>query len=163
MGSQGNKIIDVDIKKLLTMLNKALADEWLAYYQYWAGSKIAQGILREPVVAELEEHANEELEHANKLAERILQLGGIPLLNPDEWKKKANCEYAQPPKTGNTKTLLQQNIKGEQCAIEVYNKILKFVEGKDVKTYNLIAEILSDEVDHEDDLQQLLQELKTMK
>ena len=64
MGTRGKSIIKLDVNKLLELLNKAYADEWLAYYQYWVGAKVAKGIMREPVANELMEHANEELEHA---------------------------------------------------------------------------------------------------
>ncbi len=160
MGTKGREIVGVDLKELLKLLNKALADEWLAYYQYWVGSKVAVGRMRGIVAGELEEHANEELGHANKLVERILQLGGTPLLNPEEWKKVSNCGYDE-PSDPNTKKLLEQNIKGEQCAIAVYQKLLKMVEGKDVITAHLVLEILEDEVKHEEDLEAMLEDMKT--
>ncbi|MBN1869770.1 MAG: ferritin [Candidatus Omnitrophica bacterium] len=160
MGTKGRDIVGVDLKELVKLLNKALADEWLAYYQYWAGSKVAVGRMRGIVAGELEEHAKEEFEHAEKLAERIIQLGGTPLINPKQWEKEANCGYDEPA-SPNTKKLLEQNIKGEQCAIEVYRKILKKVEGKDVLTAHLVLEILEDEVKHEEDLEAILQDMKT--
>jgi len=160
MGTKGREIVGVEIKGLLKLLNKALADEWLAYYQYWAGSKVAVGRMRGIIADELDEHANEELEHANKLAERIIQLGGTPLINPEQWAKEANCGYDEPANP-NTKKLVEQNIKGEQCAIAVYQKLLKMVEGKDVITAHLILEILEDEVEHEEDLEAILEDMKT--
>jgi len=160
MGTKGREIVGVDLKELIKLLNKALADEWLAYYQYWVGSKVAVGRMRGIVAGELEEHANEELGHANKLVDRIIQLGGTPLLNPEEWKKVSNCGYDE-PSDPNTKKLLEQNIKGEQCAIAVYQKLLKMVEGKDVITAHLVLEILEDEVKHEEDLEAMLEDMKT--
>ncbi len=160
MGTKGREIVGVDIKELLKLLNKALADEWLAYYQYWVGSKVAVGRMRGIIAKELEEHANEELEHANMLAGRIAQLGGTPLINPEQWKKETNCGYDE-PNDPNTKKLLQQNIKGEQCAIVVYQKLLKMVEGKDAITARLVLEILEDEVEHEEDLEAMLEDMKT--
>ena len=94
------KIIKMDNKKMIKILNEAFAEEWLAYYQYWIGAKVAEGIMRPDVQKELEEHANEELGHAGKLAERIIQLGGTPLLNPKDWEKHAKCKYDE-PKDGN--------------------------------------------------------------
>ena len=88
MGTKGREIVGVEVKELVKLLNKALADEWLAVYQYWAGSKVAVGRMRGIIAKELEEHAKEELEHANKLTDRIIQLGGSPLINPEQWKKK---------------------------------------------------------------------------
>jgi len=160
MGTKGREIVGVDVDKLIGLMNKALADEWLAYYQYWVGSKVAVGRMRGIVAKELEEHANEELMHANMLTERIVQLGGAPLLSPDQWKKESNCGYDEPADP-NTKKLLEQNIKGEQCAIAVYKKLLEMVEGKDPITQHIILDILEDEVEHEDDLEAILEDIKT--
>ena len=160
MGTKGREIVGVEVKGLVKLLNKALADEWLAVYQYWAGSKVAVGRMRGIIAEELEEHAKEELEHANKLTDRIIQLGGSPLINPEQWKKEANCGYDEPTNP-NTKKLLEQNIKGEQCAIAVYNKLLKMVEGKDSITTHLVLEILEDEVKHEEDLEAMLEDMRT--
>lgn len=63
---------------------KPRTNEWLAYYQYWIGAKVAKSPTRSAVVAELEEYANEELEHAGMLVERILQLGSTPILIPED-------------------------------------------------------------------------------
>ena len=159
MGTLGKKIVGADVDELLKMLNKAFADEWLAYYQYWIGARVAVGRMRGIVAEELEEHAKEELEHAEKLSERILTLGGTPLLRPEDWFKESNCGY-DTPANPQTKTLLEQNIKGEQCAITTYKKILDFVLDKDPITYHIILEILTDEVEHEEDLEAILADMK---
>jgi len=159
MGTKGKEIVGVDINKLIDMLNRAYADEWLAYYQYWVGAKVASGRMRGIVAGELEEHANEELEHAKMLTERIITLGGTPLITLDDISKKTNCGY-DAPTDPNTVALLKQNIKGEQCAIETYKKILDFVKDKDPITYHMVLEILEDEVEHEEDLESLLSDMK---
>ncbi|MCX7765275.1 MAG: ferritin-like domain-containing protein [Candidatus Sumerlaeia bacterium] len=159
MGTKGKEIVGVKVSELLKLLNKAFADEWLAYYQYWIGAKVAKGPLRGQVAAELEELASDELKHAGMLTERIIQLGGTPLLKPEEWYKMSNCGY-DAPADPNVKTLLKQNIKGEQCAIEVYNNLLNFTRDKDPITYNLVLEILKDEVEHEEDLQTILEDME---
>jgi bacterioferritin len=161
MGTKGREIVEMDVKQIVEELNKALADEWLAYYQYWIGAKVAKGPMRGAVVAELEEHASEELEHAGQLVERILQLGGIPVLSPEDWYKVTNCGYSA-PSDPQVKKLLEQNIKGEQCAIEVYQKLSKILKDKDCITYQLVLEILEDEVEHEEDLEALLEDLELM-
>lgn len=161
MGTKGKSIVKLDVDKLIEMLNKAYADEWLAYYQYWIGAKVVKGAMRAEVEGELVEHANEELEHAEKLAERILQLGGTPLLKPEDWYKMTNCGY-DAPENPDVKIILQQNIKGEQCAIEVYNKLLEFIGNNDPITYHLICEILEDEVEHEDDLEKIMEDIESM-
>ena len=158
MGTKGREIVDMDVSKLLELLNKAFADEWLAYYQYWIGAKVVRGSMRGAVEVELEEHAEEELEHAEDLAERIIQLGGTPLLKPEDWYKFTNCGYDS-PEDPDVKKILEQNIKGEQCAIEVYKKLLGMIRDKDPITYHIIVEILEDEVEHEEDLQALLEDL----
>lgn len=158
MGTKGKAIVGTDVKKLLDMLNKAYTDEQLAYYQYWVGSKVACGRMRGIVAGELAEHAAEELKHAEMLTKRIITLGGTPLLKPEDLLKESNCGYDEPCDP-NTKTLLKQNIKGEQCAIETYQKLLDFVKDKDPITYHLVLEILEDEVEHEEDLESLLADM----
>lgn len=161
MGTKERELLKskgIKLNELIQLLNKALSDEWLAYYQYWVGAKVAVGVLREQLVTELVEHANEELEHAEKIATRILQLGGTPVLEPKEWYKLTNCGYSA-PKNSSIKAILEQNIKGEQCAIQVYNDLLEYVKGKDVETFHMICSILRDEMEHEEDLENLKRDL----
>jgi bacterioferritin len=160
MGTTGKSIVEIDVKELIELLNKALADEWLAYYQYWIGAKVIKGQMSKSVEKELVEHAEEELKHANMLVSRIMQLGGIPLLDPQEWFKKTNCGYTA-PKQFSENEILTQNIKGERCAIGVYNNLLKKIKGKDEITYQMIMDILTEEVEHEDDLEKLLEDLNS--
>ena len=161
MGTRGIEIIGMDVNEIVKELNKALADEWLAYYQYWIGAKVAKGPMRGAVVAELEEHAGEELEHAGMLVERIVQLGGTPVLTPEDWYKVTNCGY-EAPSDPHVKKLLEQNIKGEQCAIDVYQKLSKMLKDKDPITYQMVLEILEDEVEHEDELEALSEDMGLM-
>lgn len=162
MGTVGQKKVKVNVKKLVGLLNKALADEWLAYYQYWVGAKVAVGPMRGLVAAELEEHAKEELEHANLLVKRILQLGGTPILEPKEWYKETNCGY-EAPKNPSVVRLLKQNVKGEQCAIMVYDRLAKLTKDKDPITYEMVLGIQEDEVEHEEDLEAILGDIKKAK
>lgn len=161
MGTKGIEIVGMDVDNLVEILNKALADEWLAYYQYWIGAKVVKGPMKGAVIEELVEHAEDELRHADMLVERILQLGGTPLLKPEDWYKHTNCGY-EVPEDPFVKTILDQNIAGEQCAIETYNKILEITEGKDPVTYQMALEIMTDEVEHEEDLQSNMEDLEMM-
>lgn len=161
MGTKGKEIVGMDTNELIKLLNKAFADEWLAYYQYWAGAKVARGPMRGAVTAELEEHAGDELKHAGMLVERIITLGGMPILKPEDWYEMTNCGYLA-PEDPSVKTLLEQNIKGEQCAINIYKKLLEAVKDKDPITYNMILDILEEEVEHEEDLQSILEDLGEM-
>ncbi|MGC9336736.1 MAG: ferritin-like domain-containing protein [Candidatus Cloacimonadia bacterium] len=162
MGTKGREIVGMDVTNLLELLNKAYADEWLAYYQYWVGAKVVVGPMRGAVEAELVEHAGEELEHAEKLAERIIQLGGTPILKPEDWYRITNCGY-DAPEDNSIENVLKQNIKGEQCAIEVYQKLLETVKDKDPVTYHMIVDILEDEIEHEEDLEAIGEDMKMMK
>jgi len=162
MGTKGRAIVGIDVDNLLEMLNKALADEWLAYYQYWVGAKVAKGPMRGDVVTELMEHATEELGHAELLADRIIQLGGTPLLKPEDWYKMTNCGY-EVPEDPYVEVLLEQNIKGEQCAIDVYQQLTELTKDADPVTYEIVLSILTDEITHEEDLQALVEDIELMK
>lgn len=161
MGSKGREIIGMNVDELLTLLNKAFCDEWLAYYQYWLGAKIVKGPMKDAVGAELQIHATEELAHADMVALRIIQLGGTPITTPEDWYKHTNCGYDAPDDPF-VKTILEQNIKGEQCAISVYKKLMDLTRDKDPVTYNMALTILSQEVEHEEDLQSLLEDFELM-
>ena len=162
MGTKGRAIVGIDVDSLIKTLNKALADEWLAYYQYWVGAKVAKGPMRGAVTAELIQHATEELGHAELLANRILQLGGTPLLKPEDWYKMTNCGY-EAPEDPYVEVLLDQNIKGEQCAIGAYQQLVELTKEADPVTYEMALSILTDEIEHEEDLQALLEDIELMK
>ncbi len=161
MGTKGIEIVGMDVNELIKLLNKAFADEWLAYYQYWIGAKVAKGPMKEAVIAELLQHAADELRHSEMLTSRIIQLGGTPLTNPQDWFKMTNCGY-DAPDNPHVKVLLEQNIKGEQCAIATYKRILELTMAKDPVTYNIVLQILQDEVEHEEDLQALNEDYHLM-
>ena len=155
MARVGNSIIKgIEINEIIALLNKAYADEWLAYYQYFIQAKVVKGIMKDAAIAELTQHATDELRHANMVADRILQLGGTPLLSPQEWFTHSSCGYEE-PKDFDVVTLLQDSIKGEQCAISVYSELADMTKDKDIVTYDIVSEILADEVEHEEDLQAL--------
>ncbi len=155
MAQRGNSIIkDLEISEVIMVLNKAYADEWLAYYQYFIEAKVIKGIMKDAAISELTQHAADELRHANMVADRILQLGGTPLLNPKEWFTHTNCGYEE-PEDFDVVSILQDSIKGEQCAISIYSQLADMTRNKDIVTYDIVSEILADEVEHEEDLQAL--------
>jgi bacterioferritin len=161
MGTKGIEIVGMDIKQLLDLLNKAFADEWFAYYQYWLGAKVVKGPMKEAVIAELMQHATDELRHADLVAGRIIQLGGTPVTEPKTWYELTSCGYDAPNDPFVAK-ILEQNIKGERCAIGFYKRLLDATTGKDPVTYNMVLQILQDEVAHEEDLQSLSEDLEIM-
>ena len=158
MGTRGREIVGIDVEEVVRMLNAAYASEWLAYYQYWLGAKLIKGPMKDAVAAELTIHATEELGHATLLAGRIIQLGGTPVVDPREWFALSPCAYDVPadPYVG---VLLDQNIAGEQCAIDTYKKLMDTTKDKDMVTYNMALTILEQEVEHEEDLQSLKEDL----
>jgi bacterioferritin len=161
MGTKGIEIVDMNVKELIKVLNKAFSDEWLAYYQYWIGAKIVKGPMKEAVIAELTQHAADELRHADMISMRIIQLGGTPVTKPEDWYKNTNCGYDAPDNPF-VKNVLEQNIKGEQCAIVTYKKLINLTVNKDPVTSNIALQILQDEVGHEEDLQAEMEDLEVM-
>ena len=161
MGQKGREIVKMNVDELIGMLNKSLSDEWLAYYQYWIGAKVVKGPMKDAVIAELTLHATEELSHAELIATRIIQLGGTPVLSPEEWLRISSCGY-DGPADPYVEEILNQNIKGEQCAIRTYNNLLDITRVADPVSYNMILTILSQEVEHEEDLSALKEDLELM-
>ncbi len=161
MGTKGKGLVGVNVEELVAQLNKALADEWLAYYQYWIGARLVTGPMRHAAASELVEHAADELEHADRLAARILELDGTPILDPHEWGKLANCSYLKPTDPY-VKAIIQQGVVGERCAIDVYSRLLALTKDKDPITFDLVLSILKDEVRHEEDFESILQDLDQM-
>jgi bacterioferritin len=117
--------------------------------------------MKDAVGAELLQHATEELLHADMVAMRIIQLGGTPPTKPEDWYKLTNCGY-EAPDDPFVKTLLVQNIKGEQCAISTYKHLLDLTREADPITYNMVLQIIQQEVEHEEDLQALLEDFELM-
>lgn len=162
MGKEAIKVASVDVSKLLEMLNAALSEEWLAYYQYWIGARLMEGPIRSEVEPELLIHANEELSHAELIVDRIIQLGGTPVLNPMDWAKLARCVY-EAPTDPYIEVILEQNLRGERCAIERYQEIASFTDGKDFVTHQMAITILNQELEHENDIEDWIKDIQLMK
>jgi len=162
MGKQGIKISSVDVDELIKMLNAALSEEWLAYYQYWIGARLMEGPMRSEIEPELLLHADQELGHAVLIVNRIIQLGGTPVINPNEWTKLARCSYDE-PSDPYIEVILEQNLKGERCAIQRYQEIADFTEGKDHSTYQMAVQILNEELEHENDIEDWINDIARMK
>jgi len=162
MGKKGIEILGVDLEKLIQMLNEALSEEWLAFYQYWIGARMMEGPMRSEIEPELLVHANQELNHAVMVVERIIQLDGIPVLTPAEWMKLSNCEY-EVPSDPYVETILNQNLNGERCAIQRYKGIADFTSGKDHTTHQIATTILNEELEHEQDIEDWIADIQRMK
>lgn len=157
MGKQAKKIVGVDVKELISDLNRAYADEWLAFYSYSYMAKTVTGAGYEDMAEFLEKIAKDELEHANELSDRIQELGGLPLPNISELEKHANAPYPRPPKsTSDYDSIIKVVTDAEAGAIDVYQKIAEKTKGKDHVTYQLACHILTEEVQHEEIFEDLL-------
>jgi len=162
MGQKSSQILKVNAPELIQMLNEALAEEWLAYYQYWIGAKVMEGPMRSEIEPELLLHATQELNHSTMVAERIIQLGGTPLLHPQDWFKYSRCKY-ETPNDPYIEIILDQNLQGERCAIERYSKIADFTNGKDHITHQMATTILNEETEHEQDIEDWITDINRMK
>lgn len=162
MGKHGREILNLDIRKLIDLLNAALSEEWLAYYQYWIGARLMEGPMRSEIEPELLLHATQELGHAVMVVTRIIQLGGTPVLNPADWTKLARCSY-DAPTDPYIEVILDQNLKGERCAIQRYQELCEFTTGKDFTTFQMANTILNEETEHEQDIEDWINDLRRMK
>lgn len=162
MGKIGIEILGVDVDKLIQTLNEALCEEWLAYYQYWIGARLMEGPMRSEIEPELLVHADQELNHAVLVVERIIQLGGTPVLTPAEWMKLSKCAY-EVPNDPYVEAILKQNLEGERCAIQRYKGIADFTNGKDHTTHQMATTILNEELEHEQDIEDWILDINRMR
>lgn len=162
MGKKGIEILGIEVDKLISMLNEALCEEWLAFYQYWIGARMMEGPMRSEIEPELLVHADQELNHAVMVVERIIQLGGTPVLTPVEWMKLSKCEY-EVPSDPYVESILNQNLNGERCAIQRYKGIADFTSGKDHTTHQIATTILNEELEHEQDIEDWIADIQRMK
>ncbi|MGL5977444.1 MAG: ferritin-like domain-containing protein [Erysipelotrichaceae bacterium] len=162
MGKKAVQIANLDVEVLLETLNRALAEEWLAFYQYWVGARLMEGPMRSEVEPELLVHATQELNHAVMVVTRIIQLGGTPLLDPREWFEKAECAY-DAPNDPYIEEILNQNLSGERCAISRYQGLAEMTNGKDLTTYQMAITILAEEIEHEEDIESWIRDIERLK
>lgn len=143
-----------DVEVAVALLNTALATEIVCVLRYQYHAIMAAGIHSEPVKAEFEEHAADEQEHANWLAERINQLGGKPNMNPEGLVSRSHSEYVE----GETLTeMIQENLVAERIAIESYREMIRYFADHDPTTRRLLEKILEKEEEHANDMGDLLE------
>ncbi|BFM21724.1 ferritin-like domain-containing protein [Gilvimarinus japonicus] len=145
-----------DKDKIIDLLNEALATELICVLRYKAHYYTAHGRGAKVASAEFWEHAQEEQEHADQLAERIAQLGGVPEMNPDELSKRAHSDYHS---GGDTLEMLQEDLVAERIAISSYREMINYVGEKDPTTRRILEELLAKEEEHADDLVDLIEHI----
>jgi bacterioferritin len=142
-----------DRKEVIKRLNEALATELTCVLRYRRHYYMAEGMSSDAVKEEFKEHAEEEQEHADKIASRIVQLGGAPDMNPATFAARSHSEYVE----GNSLAdMVKENLIAERIAIESYNEIINYLEGKDPTSHKLMREILAKEEEHAEDMASLL-------
>jgi len=142
-----------DRQAVCRVLNEALATEIVCVLRYKRHYFMAQGLASDSVKKEFLEHANEEQAHADQIAERIVQLGGEPDLNPAVLAGRSHSEYVE---GDNLVSMIREDLVAERVAIESYREIIAWLATADPTTRRLMEAILAVEEEHADDMQSLL-------
>lgn len=137
----------------IDMLNGALATELTCVLRYRFHYVTAQGIDSEAVKAEFLEHAQEEQDHANRIAERINQLGGEPNMDPATFAARSVTEYQ---KGENLVDMIKEDLVAERIAIEHYRELVRYFGDRDPTTRRMLEDILAQEEEHANDMHDLL-------
>ncbi|HEY9119039.1 MAG TPA: ferritin-like domain-containing protein [Marinobacter sp.] len=144
-----------DRETVIRILNEALATEIVCVLRYKHHYYAADGLNAEAVAQEFLEHAQQEQEHADQIAERIAQLGGNPNFSPDSLTARSHSEYVE----GDTlKEMIEEDLVAERIAIDSYREIIQYLGDDDPTTRRLMEEILAVEEEHADDMAGLLQD-----
>ncbi|NED79340.1 bacterioferritin [Streptomyces sp. SID11233] len=147
-----------DLPRVLQVLNEALATEIVCTLRYKRHYYTATGMYSEPVAAEFLEHAQEEEQHADKLATRIVQLGGEPDFDPDTLTSRSHAEYDA---SEGLTAMIEEDLVAERVAIASYTEIVQWLGDRDPTTRRVFEDLLAQEEEHADDLRGLLERLPT--
>ena len=142
-----------DRERVIEVLNEVLATETVCTLRYRSHYFRAKGVHAPGIEDEFLEHANEEQQHADRVAKRITELGGTPNLDPEGLATRSHAQYG----SGETlNDLIKEDLIAERIAIESYQEIARWLGDKDSTTRRLMEEILAVEEEHADDLLSLL-------
>jgi len=139
---------------VVQLLNGALATELVCVLRYRRHHFTAKGLASGPIADEFMVHANAEQAHADRLAERIVQLGGSPAFDPDQLSQLSHADYDE---SEGLKEMIRANLVAERVAVEAYRQMIALVGEKDPTTRQLLESILHDEEEHADELADLLE------
>ncbi len=134
---------------IIKLLNDSLATELVCVLRYKRHHFTAAGLNSPKIAEEFLVHANEESGHADRLAQRIVQLGGKPDFSPDSLLGRSHAAYDE---STDLKAMIKANLIAERVAIEAYSQIIALIGDKDSSTRRLLEDILSDEQEHADEL-----------
>ena len=134
---------------IVNLLNDALATELVCVLRYRRHHFTAEGLDSPKIAEEFMVHANEELGHADRLAERIVQLGGKPDFNPKGLLDRSHTDYND---ASDLNAMIRSNLVSERVAVESYRQMIELIGAKDSTTRRLLEDILADEEEHADEL-----------
>lgn len=143
-----------DRETVIRLLNEALATEIVCVLRYKYHYFMASGINSQSVKQEFLEHANEEQQHADMIAERITQLDGKPNYNPDGLATRSHSEYKE---GASLVDMIREDLVAERIAIESYGDMIRFLGNDDPTSRRLMEQILATEEQHADDMKTLLE------
>ncbi len=149
-----------DRETVIKVLNEALATEIVCVLRYKRHYYMAQGMTSTGVAQEFLEHAKDEQEHADRLAQRITQLDGEPNFNPEGLASRSHAEYKEGK---DLVDMLREDLVAERIAIESYLEIVRFLGNDDPTTRRLMEDLLAKEEEHANDLADLLTRLDSKK
>ena len=145
-----------DRDAVLQLLNEALATEIVCALRYRRHYFMANGLLAEAIKAEFLAHAQQEQQHADQIAERIVQLGGEPDFDPEGLTTRSHAEYIE----GRTlEDMIRADLIAERVAIESYREMIQYLMDKDHTTRRLLESILAVEEEHAEELASMLEDL----
>jgi bacterioferritin len=145
-----------DVQTAISILNDALATEIVCTLRYMNHYHMAKGIHSEAVKDEFLEHSREEQRHAFKIAERIVQLGGNPEMNPAGLATRSHAEYQE---ADDLNDMIREDLIAERIAIESYREMVNYFAKNDPTSRRLMEKILAKEEEHAEDMGSLLQTL----
>ena len=138
---------------IVKLLNDALATELVCVLRYKRHHFTAHGMASPKIAEEFMVHANEEAAHADKLAQRIVQLGGEPDFSPDSLSGRSHADYDT---SSDLKAMVRANLVAERVAVESYRQMIGLIGDTDPTTRRLLEDILRDEEEHADEMKDLL-------
>jgi bacterioferritin len=134
---------------IVKLLNDALATELVCILRYKRHHFTAKGLASPKIAEEFMVHALEETAHGDRLAERIVQLGGEPDFAPSRLVERSHADYDD---ALDLKAMIRANLIAERVAIEAYSQMIALIGDKDSTTRRLIESILSQEQEHAEEL-----------
>jgi bacterioferritin len=145
-----------DRETVIKILNDVVATEIVCVLRYKRHYYMAAGIHAQSVAQEFLEHATEEQGHADLAAQRIVQLGGEPDLNPAGLAMRSHSQYME---GGSLVEMIQENLVAERIAVESYGEIIRYLGSDDPTTRIMIETILAKEEEHAEDMKTLLESI----